>query len=66
MTTIGVAKENLDIQNVKEQAEAEVKTERLEAAKRKVKNKLKEINTAEEVVRNLERELDDIYAELSQ
>ncbi len=58
--------EHIDVKTVKEQAEAEVREERIKAAKEKVKRKLKEIDTAELVLRNLKRELDDIYAELSQ
>lgn len=56
----------MDITKVKEEAEKEVREEVLKEAKEEVKEKLKEIADAELVVRNLKRELDDLFARLSE
>jgi DNA anti-recombination protein RmuC len=56
----------LDIKKVQEEAQQELVQERMEKAKKQVKSKLNEIATAEKVVANLKRELDDLYAELGQ
>lgn len=56
----------IDIKKVKEQAQLEVVKEHEEAAKIKIKTKLKELETAKKIVRNLERELEDLYAEITE
>lgn len=56
----------LDITKIQEEAQAELAKERIEEAKEQVKEKLSEIAYAELVVRNLKRELEDLYAELAQ
>lgn len=56
----------LDIKKVQEEAQKELVQERMEKAKRQVKSKLNEIENARRVVTNLERELEDLYAELGQ
>lgn len=55
-----------DIKKVQEEAEKEVAEERLESAKRRIKAKLKERDSAKKVLSNIERELGDLYVELSQ
>jgi len=56
----------IDISKVKEEAEKEVAEEKIKAAKTLVKDKLKELDDAKEVVRNVQRELEDLYAEIAQ
>ena len=56
----------IDIKKVQQEAAAELAKEKGEAAKKKVKGKLIEIEAAEIIVRNLKRELEDIYAQLGQ
>lgn len=56
----------LDIKKVSEQAQKEVREEREAEAKEQVKDKLKELDDAKAVVRNVERELEDLYAELGE
>lgn len=56
----------LDIKQVKKEAEEEVQKERLEKAKKQIKKKLQEIEAAKLCVRNLERELEDLYVEISE
>lgn len=55
-----------EVKGIQEEAAKELLEERKEVAKKKVKAKLKQIEDAKLIVRNLERELDDIYAELAQ
>ena len=57
---------SLNIDRVRELAEKELKEEREKEAKSKVKSKMKELETAKIVVSNIERELEDLYAELAQ
>lgn len=56
----------LDIKKVKEEAEKELREERETEAKEEVKDKLKALDDARAIVRNLERELQDLYAELGE
>lgn len=61
-----LAKEpKLDVQEARKQAEAEVAEEKFSSAKHSIKLKLKEIERAEKVVRNLKRELEDLYLEIT-
>lgn len=53
-----------ELTKVKDEANIELAEERKAEAKRLIKNKMKEIDKAELVVRNLKRELDDLYAEM--
>lgn len=55
-----------DIKKVQEDAQREVTEERLAEAKRKIKIKLKAIDDANKIVRNLQRELEDLYVEIAQ
>ncbi len=54
------------LNRVKEEAIKELAQEREEKAKRQIKDKLKMLENAKLVVKNLIRELDDLYAELSE
>lgn len=54
-----------ETQTLREQAEKEVAEEKQKAAKEKIKIKLKELDKAELVVRNIKRELDDLMIEIS-
>ena len=54
-----------DMKKIKDEAEKELQKERAEKAKKKIKNKLQEIESAKLIVRNLERELEDLYVEIS-
>lgn len=56
----------LDIKKVKDQALKEVTEEKEESAKIRIKKQLKEINDTEIVLKNMERELEDLYDELTQ
>lgn len=55
-----------DINKVKEDAVAEFRKEQENAAKKKILSKLKELDNARAITRNLERELEDLYVELTQ
>ena len=59
-------KENsmIDIKKAEQEAKEELAKERTEEVKRKLKTKMKEIETAKLVVRNLEREYEDLVTEL--
>jgi len=54
-----------DINKVKADALAEVRKEREEDAKKRIKAKLKELDQAKTIVANLDRELTDLYASIS-
>lgn len=54
------------IQKAKEEAAKEFEEEQVKAAKTKIKSKMAELTKAKKVVRNLERELEDLYDELSE
>ena len=54
----------LDIKKAKEEAESEIRAEKVEKAKAKIKTKLREIDQAKKILANHQRELEDIYAEL--
>ena len=54
-----------DVKSAKDQALAELTKERQENAKLKIKAKLKELEAAELVVKNVKRELEDLEHELS-
>ena len=56
----------LDMARVKKEAADELRKEKLEEAKQRAKDLLREIADAKKVVTNLERELEDYYAELEQ
>jgi hypothetical protein len=55
-----------DIKKVIEDAQKEVSEEKISEAKRRIKQKLKERDTAKKILANINRELEDLYAELSQ
>ena len=56
----------VDVKKAKEQAVEEVKKEREESAKIKFKEKLGELDKAKQIVKNIEREIEDLEDELSQ
>lgn len=56
----------LDVNKVKSEAEAEVREESMKQAKEKIKVLLRKKAQALQVVQNVERELNDAYAELGQ
>lgn len=53
------------VKSLKEQAEEEVADEKAKEAKNKIKAKLKELDKAKLVVRNIERDLEDLMVEIS-
>jgi hypothetical protein len=53
-----------DVKKAIEEARKELADEAYDKAKVRVKAKLREIATAEKVLANLKRELEDIYADL--
>lgn len=57
---------DLDFKKVRKEAEEEVLKEKAEIAKEKIKAKLKAIDLAEKVVKNLKCELEDLEDELQQ
>lgn len=54
----------LDIKSVEETALKELNEERLKKAKEQVKSQLKKIRDAKQIVANLERELNELYADI--
>lgn len=56
----------IDTGKIQEEALAEFMKERSDAAKKKIKAKMKEIDDAELVVRNLKREMDDLLKQLTE
>lgn len=56
----------IDISKVKLEAEAEVREEQTKQAKEKIKSLLRKREQAKQVLANVERELNDAYAELGQ
>lgn len=56
----------VDLKKAKQEAVAEVEKEDMEKAKRKYKAKMQELKSAKKVVKNIERELEDLDDELSQ
>jgi len=60
-----VVKTNV-LDKLKSEAAKEIQAEFEERAKGRIKAKLKELELAKRVVGNLERELEDLYVELSQ
>jgi len=55
-----------DIKQAKEEANKEFAEDRVKEAKGRIKSKLKEIDKSKKIVRNLERELEDLYSELTE
>lgn len=54
-----------ETKDLRQQAEKEVAEEKAKAAKEKIKAKLKDLDKAKLVVRNIERELEDLMVEIS-
>lgn len=54
----------IDIKKVQEEAEKEIRDEKTKLAKDKIKSKLQEKDKAKKVLKNIERELKDIYADV--
>lgn len=55
----------IDFSKVKQEALTEVEKEKTEEAKKRYKAKLQELEKAKKVVRNIEREIEDLSDELS-
>lgn len=55
-----------DIKEVKKKAQEEYREEKMKDATSKIKVKMKELDNAKLIVRNLERELQDLEIELTQ
>lgn len=56
----------LDIKKIKEEALKEVNKDAEEKAKSLIKNKLREVEQARKILRNLERELEDLYVDIAE
>lgn len=56
----------IDVKKVKEEAEKELREEKMKAAKERIKSLLRKKDAAEQVLKNIERELADGYAELGE
>ncbi len=54
----------LDVNKVKEEAEREHREEAMKVAKEKLKLKFRERDKAKQVVANIEREIEDLYAHI--
>jgi len=54
----------IELKAIQQEAEAELKKEFADKAKAKIKAKMRDLETAKRVVANLERELQDVYAEI--
>lgn len=54
----------LDVNEVKKAAEAELVEEASKAAKEKIKSKMRELERARQIVRNVEREINELYADI--
>lgn len=65
MEVVGPNKKVEDVKSILKQAEAEVAEELAKANKEKLKKKLKEIESAKLIVRNLEREIEDLMTEMA-
>ncbi len=59
-----MVKEN-ECRDPKKQAAKEVEEERYDSAKNKYKSKLKELQAAQKIVKNIEREIEDLDDELA-
>lgn len=54
------------LDKLKSEAKREIQEEFEEVAKERIKKKLKDLKLAKKVVANIERELEDLYVELSE
>lgn len=59
------AEKVVNLKEIADEAREELAEERRDQAKRKIKAKLRQIQDARLIVSNLERELEDLYAELA-
>jgi|SaaInl4_200m_RNA_FD_contig_41_242541_length_823_multi_8_in_0_out_0_2 hypothetical protein len=57
---------SFDIKAVREKAEKEIQDERMEKAKKKLVTKLRELDAAKMVVRNIKHELKVLEADISE
>ncbi len=55
----------IDIKAVKEEASKEINKERMDKAKAALVKKLRELATAEDVVRNIKRSIEDLEASIA-
>jgi hypothetical protein len=55
----------VNIREITDEVRAELLEERKDTAKRKIKDKLRQIQQAERIVANHRRELEDLYAEIA-
>lgn len=56
----------IDVNEVKKQAEAEVREEKLKGAKEKIKTLLRKEDQAKQVLLNIQKELADAYATIGE
>lgn len=61
-----IKSKKLDFASIKAEARKEILEEQAEETKEKIKSKLLSINSAKKILRNLERELEDLEAELNE
>ena len=54
----------MDLEKLKKEAEAEFADEELAEAKEEIKELLRKRASAQQVLKNIEREINDVYAEL--
>lgn len=59
-----VSNEPKTIKTIADEAAAELREERVTKAKKEIKVKLREIADAETIVKNLKRELEELYVEI--
>lgn len=58
-------KQMIDIKSVKEEARKEIAEEQGKKAKDALKRKLRDLEAAKQIVRNIEREIEDIEASIA-
>lgn len=66
MNDVTNIKKDIDVNELRKEAEVELQEERVKDAKRRIKSKLTELQRAEKVVANIKRELEDLYDEIRQ
>lgn len=55
-----------DVKSLREEAQKEYEQEKQAEAKKQIKAKLKELDNAKKIVRNIEREIEDLQLKLTQ
>jgi hypothetical protein len=57
---------NVTVKSIFEEAENEIRKEKIGNAKRKIKDKLRQLSDAQRVVSNLKREVEELQLEIKQ